>query len=83
MGRKETDGTRSVSILFDEAAMVLSAGSRVDGNPAMLTVIAKAMDIPTEVWGKATATLQSVTLVTDLIIQDVWFDLHLMETQHC
>ena len=77
MGRKETDGTWPVSILLDEAAMILSAGSRVDTNPAVLTVIAEAVDIPTEVRGKATAALQPMTLVTDLIIQDIGLDLHL------
>ena len=77
MSWKKTYGTRSISILFDEATMVLSTWSRVNSNPAVLTVITEAVNIPAEVRSITTTALHPTTLIADLIIQDIRFDLHL------
>ena len=65
---EKVDGSWTVSILLDEAAMVLSPRSRVDCCPAMLTVVTQAVDITTEVGSILTTTVESVTLITDLVI---------------
>lgn len=51
----------------------------MDGSPTVLTVIAEAVDVATEVRGKATIAMQPLTLVTYLIVQDVGLDLHLRQ----
>ena len=76
---EEIDGSWSVSIFFDEAAVVLSTRSRVHRGPAVLTVVAEAVDVATEVGGILPATVQAMTLITDLVIKDIWFHLHLCE----
>jgi len=51
--RIEADGPWPVSILLDEAAMILSAWSGVNAGPAVLTVVPEAVDVAAEVRGVA------------------------------
>ena len=57
--------------------MVLRAWSGVDSCPAVLTVIAKAVDVATEVGSVAPTAMHPTTLVTHLIIKDIWLHLNL------
>ena len=64
---EEVDGSRPIPVLLDEAAVVLGPRGRVDGCPAVLAVVAETVDVPTEVGGIATTTVDPVTLVTNLV----------------
>lgn len=77
LGVVEVDGSRSVSILLDEATMVLGPRSRVDCSPAVLTVVAETVDVPTKIWSITATTVNTVTLITQLIVQYIWLNLHL------
>ena len=76
---KEVDGSWTVSILLDETAVVLGAGSRMDGGPAMLTVVAKTVDVATEVGGIASIAVHPLTLIAHLIIQNIRLHLNLQD----
>jgi len=57
--------------------VVLRAWSGVDSCPAVLTVVAKAVDVATEVGSVAPTTMHPTTLVTHLIVKDIWLHLNL------
>lgn len=75
--REEINCTWAVPILFYVAAVVLGARGGVDSDPAVLTIIAQAMDVTAEVGSIMSSTLHSMTLITYLVIKDVWLDFHL------
>ena len=74
---EEIDGPWTISILLDETAMVLGTRCGVDGSPAVLTVVAEAVDVATEVGSIATATVHTLALITDLVIQHIGLHLNL------
>ena len=76
---EHVDGSRSVSVLLDEAAVVLSAWGRVNGCPAVLAVVAETVDVATEVGSILATAVDSMTLITDLVIQHIRLDFHLQE----
>ena len=76
---EQVDGSRSVSVLLDEAAVVLSAWGRVNGCPAVLAVVAETVDAATEVGSILATAVDSMTLITDLVIQHIRLDFHLQE----
>ena len=47
----------------------------MNGSPAMLTVVAKTVDVATEVWSIASITVHSLTLVAHLIVQNIIFNM--------
>ena len=49
----------------------------MNGSPAMLTVVAKTVDVATEVWSIASIAVHSLTLVAHLIVQNIWLHLNL------
>lgn len=49
----------------------------MDSCPAVLTVVAKAVDVATEVGSVAPTAMHPTTLITHLIIKDVWLHLNL------
>ena len=53
----------------------------MDGGPAVLTVVAKAVDVATEVGGIASIAVHPLTLVTHLIIQDIGLHLNLQDRE--
>ena len=77
LGGEEVDSSGAVSVLLDETAVVLRAWRRVDGCPAVLAVVAQAVDVATEVGGVASTTMQSMTFITHLVIKNIWFHLDL------
>lgn len=77
LGGEEVDGPGPVAILLDEATVVLCAWGRVDGRPAVLAVVTQAVDVATEVGGVAPPTVESLALVTRLVVQDVGLDFNL------
>ena len=77
MGGEKVDSSGAVSVLLDEATMVLCAWCRVDRCPAVLTVVAQAVDVATEVGSVASTTMQSTTFITHLVIKNIWFHLNL------
>ena len=74
---KEIDGPRTVSVLLDEAAVVLGAWSRVNSSPAVLTVVAQTVDVAAEVGSIAAAAVHPLALIARLIVQHIWLHLHL------
>ena len=76
---KKVDGPGAISVLFDEAAVVLRSRGRVHGSPAVLAVVAQAVDVATEVGGIAVAAVHSVTLITHLVVQHIWLHFNLQE----
>ena len=76
---KEVDGSGAITVLFDEAAMVLSTGGRVHGSPAVLAVVTQAVDVAAEVGGIAIAAVHTMALVTHLVVQHIRLHFHLKE----
>ena len=74
---EEIDGTRAVAVFLNETAVVLCTGCRVDGRPAMFAVVAKAVDVATEVGGVTTSAMQTLAFITDLVIQNIRLDFNL------
>ena len=77
LGRKVVYGPRAIPILLDEAAMVLCSWGSVHSSPALLTVVAQAVDVPTEIGGIASGTVDPAALITHLVIQHVRLHLNL------
>ena len=77
LGWEDVDCPGSVSILLDETPVVLCARSGMDCRPAVLAVVAEAVDVATEVGGIAPAAVQSMALVTHLVVQNVRLDFDL------
>lgn len=74
---KEVDGSRAISVLFDEATVVLCTGGRVHSSPAVLAVVAEAVDVAAEVGGVAIAAVHTMALITHLVVQHIWLHFHL------
>lgn len=77
--RKKVNCTWAVSVLLDEAAMVLSSWGRMNRDPTVLTVVAEAVDVTAKEWSKLSITINTTTLITYLIIKDIWFDFNLWQ----
>ncbi len=52
------------------------------GGPAVLAVVAQAVDVATEIGGIAIAAVHTMTLVTHLVVQDVRLHLHLHQVEN-
>lgn len=77
LGWEEVDCTGSISIFLNEATMVLGPRSRVDRCPAMLAVVSQTVDVAAKVRGITTIAMLAMTLVTHLIVKNIWFHFHL------
>ena len=51
----------------------------MNGRPAVLAVVTQAVDVATEVGGIASSTVESLALVTHLVIQDIRLDFNLQQ----
>lgn len=67
----------AVGSLLDQGLVKLSSGAGVDIGPAELTVVLQTGDISTEEGSEFPSTACTLTLITQLIIQDVGLHLHL------
>ena len=74
---EEVDGSGAISVLLDEASVVLGARGGVHSPPAVLTVVSQAVYVPTEVRSIAAHTVKPLALVTHLIIKDIGLHLNL------
>ena len=84
--RKEVDCAWAVAVLLDEAAMVLGPWGGMNGDPAMLTIVAETVDVAAEKRSKVPITIDTTTFVANLIIQNIRFDFNLKKEQviiHC
>lgn len=73
----ERDVARSVTALLHQWFVELPASTRVDGRPAVFTVILEACDIGAEERCEFASTPCALALVTQLVVQDVWLHFHL------
>lgn len=73
----EGDVPRPVSSFLHQRLVELAASPGVDGCPAVLTVVLQAGHVCAEERGKLATAASALTLVTQLVIQDIWLDFHL------
>lgn len=73
----EGHGSGSVSPFLDQGLMELPAGPRVDLGPTLLTVILQTGYVGAEEGSELAPTSGSLAFVTHLVVQNIWFDLHL------
>ena len=73
----EVDLTRTVGSLLHQGLVKLSSGAGVDVGPAELAVVLQAGDVSAEKGGEFPSTASTLTLITQLIVQDVGLHLHL------
>lgn len=71
--------SRSVPSLLHQWLVELAACPRVDGCPAVLTVVLQTGHVGAEEGGKLSPTPSALTLVAQLVIQDIWLHFHLTE----
>lgn len=76
----EGDVARSVTTLLHQWFVELSASTRVDGCPAVFTVILEACDIGAEERSELASTPCALALITQLVVQDIWLHFHLRES---
>lgn len=69
--------TWPISALFDQGLVELSSCTRVDGSPAVFTVVLEASDVGAEEGGEFAAAARALALVTQLVIQHIWLHFHL------
>lgn len=77
--------SRAVPSLLHQGLVEFPAGPGVDGSPAIFTVILQTRHVSTEERGELAAAAGALTLVTQLIVQDIWLNFHLQpqnETVH-
>lgn len=67
----------TISNLLEHWTMRLPAWKRVNSSPALLTIIMKTCNTATEERSWFSIALYSMTLITELVIQDVWLKLNL------
>lgn len=77
----EGDVPGPVPALLHQRLVELPAGPGVDGGPAVFTVILQAGDVGAEKRGELPPAAGPLTLVTQLVIQDVWLHFHLQPKQ--
>lgn len=67
---------RAVATFLHQGLVELSASTRVNSSPAIFTVILQTGNISTEKWSKFPPTTGPLTFITQLVIQDIWLNLH-------
>lgn len=73
----EVDLAWAVGSLLDQGLVELSPGAGVNVGPAELAIVLQTGDISAEEGGKLPSAASALTLVTQLIVQDVGLHLHL------
>lgn len=78
----EVNLARAVGSLLHQRLVELSSGAGVDVGPAEFAVVLQTGDVSAEKGSKLSSTAGALTLVTQLIIQDVGLHLHLRTHTH-
>lgn len=73
----EVDLAWTVGSLLHQGLVKLSSGAGVDVGPAELAVVLQAGDVRAEKGSEFPSTASTLTLITQLIVQDVGLHLHL------
>lgn len=73
----EGDVSWSVPALLHQWLMELTTGPGVDGCPAVLTVVLQTGHIGAEERSKLPPTAGALTLITQLVVQNIWLHFHL------
>lgn len=68
---------RAVAAFLHQGLVEFSASTRVNSSPAIFTVILQTGNISTEKWSKFPSATGPLTFITQLVIQDIWLNLHL------
>lgn len=69
--------SRAVPSLLHQGLVEFPAGTGMDSSPAIFTVILQTRHVSTEERGELPAAAGALTLVTQLIVQDIWLNFHL------
>lgn len=67
----------AVPSLLHQGLVEFPAGPGMDSSPAIFTVILQTRHVSTEERGELAAAAGALTLVTQLIVQDIWLNFHL------
>lgn len=68
---------RAVTTFLHQGLVEFPASTRVNSSPAIFTVILQTGNISTEKWSEFPPTTGPLTFITQLVIQDIWLNLHL------
>ena len=68
---------RAVTPFLHQGLVEFPASTRVNSSPAIFTVILQTGNISTEKWSEFPPTTGPLTFITQLVIQDIWLNLHL------
>ena len=80
MGRREVDGPRpprANHVFLDEATMVLCSWCSVHSSPALLTVVAQAVDVATEIGSIESGTVDLMAHITHRICYQIWLNFNI------
>lgn len=69
--------SRAVPALLHQGLVELPASTRVDGSPAIFTVILQTGDVSAEERSELAPAARPLALIAQLVVQDVWLDFHL------
>lgn len=73
----EWNMSRAVPSLLHQGLVEFPAGTGVDSSPAIFTVILQTRHVSAEEGRKLAAAARALTLVAQLIVQDIWLNFHL------
>lgn len=68
---------RTVTTFLHQGLVELPACPRMNGSPAIFTIILEAGNISTEKRSKLSSAASPLTLITQLVVQDIWLNFHL------
>lgn len=69
--------SRAVPSLLHQGLVEFPAGTGVDSSPAIFTVILQTRHVSAEEGRELAAAARALTLVAQLIVQDIWLNFHL------
>lgn len=75
----EWNMSRAIPSLLHQGLVEFPAGTGMDSSPAIFTVILQTRHVSTEERGELAAAAGALTLVTQLIVQDIWLNFHLQQ----
>lgn len=75
----EWNMSRAISSLLHQGLVEFPASAWMDSSPAIFTVILQTGNVSTEKWSKLSTTTGPLTFITQLIIQDIWLNFHLLK----
>lgn len=75
----ERDVSRPVPALLHQRLVEFPSGPRMDGRPAVLTVVLQTGHVGAKERSELPPTASALTFITQLVIQDIWLHFHLEE----